>query len=60
MASVASGEYKNYKEALSKMSKKAKLIKPDKTNKKYYESKYKIYLELYKDKLKYEKMMSDF
>ena len=60
LASVASGEYKNYKEALSKMNKKAKLIKPNKTIKKYYESKYKIYLELYKDKLKYEKMMSNF
>ena len=60
LASIASGEYKNYKEALSKMNKKAKLIKPNKTIKKYYESKYKIYLELYKDKLKYEKMMSNF
>ena len=60
LASVASGEYKNYKEALSKMNKKAKLIKPNKTIEKYYESKYKIYLELYKDKLKYEKIMSNF
>ena len=60
LASIASGEYKNYKEALSKMSKKSKLIKPNKTNKKYYEAKYKIYLEMYKDKLKYEKIMSNF
>ena len=28
--------------------------------KEYFDKKYQIYLELYKDKLKYEKLMSDF
>lgn len=60
LASIASGEYKNYEEALSKMSKKGECIEADKTMKEYFDKKYQIYLELYKDKLKYEKLMRDF
>ncbi|AEM22433.1 putative carbohydrate kinase [Brachyspira intermedia PWS/A] len=60
LASIASGEYKNYEEALSKISKKGECIEADKTMKEYFDKKYQIYLELYKDKLKYEKLMSDF
>ncbi|WP_363322976.1 FGGY-family carbohydrate kinase [uncultured Brachyspira sp.] len=60
LAAIASGEYKNYEEALLNMSKKGECIEPDKSMKKYFDKKYEIYLKMYQDKIKYEKIMSSF
>ena len=59
-AAIASGIYKDYKDALKNMGKKGKSVKPDSKLSDYYNKKYQIYLELFKDKLKYENILKDF
>lgn len=59
-AAVSSGIYKNYKDAIKNMGKKGNAIKPNSKLFQYYNNKYKIYLEMFKDKVKYENIMKDF
>lgn len=59
-AAVSSGIYKNYKDAIKNMGKKGNAIKPNSKLSQYYNNKYKIYLEMFKDKVKYENIMKDF
>ena len=59
-ASIASGIYPTYKEALSNMGKLGDIVKPNKELSNYYNKKYEIYLDMFNDKLKYENIMKDF
>ena len=59
-AAISSGVYKGYKDAIKNMGKKGNIIKPDSKLSKYYDNKYKIYLEMFKDKVKYENIMKNF
>lgn len=60
IAALASGEYKNYSEALKKMSKIGKTIKSDENTHKFYRAKYKVYLKMFEDITEYENIMKDF
>ena len=59
-ASIASGIYPTYKEALSNMGKLGDIVRPNKELSNYYNKKYEIYLDMFNDKLKYENIMKDF
>lgn len=59
-ASISSGLYKDYREALKNMGKKGNAIKPDYKLSDYYNKKYEIYLEMFEDKIKYENLLKDF
>lgn len=60
MASLGAGIYSTYKEVISNMSKLGDYVSPNEESINFYNKKYEIYLELYNDKLKYEKIMNEF
>ena len=59
-ASIASGVYSTYKEALNKMGRLGEMVKPNNKLADYYNKKYEIYLNMFNDKIKYENIMKDF
>jgi len=57
IAATGSGYFNNLRAAMSAMYTPGVTIKPDTSRKKYLDTKYKIFLEMYKDQKKYEKIM---
>ncbi|WP_252176850.1 FGGY-family carbohydrate kinase [Endozoicomonas sp. 4G] len=58
VAAVACGTYTSIKDAMGVMSQQRETLHPETSLAGYYDKKYRIYLELYEDQQKYQKIMS--
>jgi ribulose kinase len=54
---VASGKFKSIIEAMAAMNQVGKIIKPDPKTADYHAKKYKIFLEMYEDQIKYKSLL---
>lgn len=57
LAASASGEYKGILDAMKAMTATSRVIKPNAGRKRFLDKKYRVYLEMYEDQMKYEKTM---
>lgn len=53
LGAVASGKYKSVTEAMAAMNQVGKIIKPENKTADYHAKKYKVFLEMYEDQMKY-------
>ena len=59
LASVASKQHENIFDAMKKMSSIGGIFKANEDTFKFHEKKFKIYLEMYKDQMKYQNIMNE-
>jgi FGGY-family pentulose kinase len=60
IGAVAGKYYDSLKEAMAKMSKTGRIIKPDLSLKDYYEKKYVVFHKMFDDDIKYKSLMKDY
>lgn len=58
LGASASNVYPSLSEAVKKMGSEGKRITPDKSRSKFHSKKYKVFLEMYEDQIKYKAMMA--
>ena len=58
LAAKASGIYSNIDDAMKAMSRISHKVLPDHQTKQFHDKKYKVYLEMYEDQVKYKKIMT--
>lgn len=58
LGACASQYFNNVEEAIYKMGGSAEIIKPNKTTKAFHEKKYRVFLRMFQDQLKYKTIMT--
>ncbi|MGF1909733.1 FGGY-family carbohydrate kinase [Vibrio kasasachensis] len=59
LGATASGVYPSLMEAVKNMGREGKRINPDVTHKDFHDAKYKVFLEMHEDQMKYKNMMAE-